>query len=79
MKSTVQTYQRDKNYARLASALEELAAHAPEGYAQWKELSLAGAAAAKAQDDTGVSKNCKACHNEHRARFRKELRAKKLL
>lgn len=78
MKSTVQTYQRDKNYRRLASALEDLAAHTPDGYANWKEHALAGAAAAKSKDDSGVSKSCKGCHNEHRARFRKERRAQPL-
>lgn len=78
MKSTVQTYQHEKNYARLATALEQLAEHAPDGYAQWKELALAGATAAKSQDDTAVSKSCKGCHNEHRARFRKERRAQPL-
>lgn len=75
MKSTVQAYQREKDYTRLASSLEKLAANAPEGYGNWKDLALAGAAAALKHDDTGVSKNCKTCHNEHRARFRKERRA----
>jgi hypothetical protein len=78
MKSTVQTYQRDKNYRRLANALEELAAHTPEGYANWKEQALAGAAAANNKDDSAVSKSCKGCHNEHRTRFRKERRAQPL-
>jgi cytochrome c556 len=75
MKSTVQAYQKEKDYTRLASSLEKLAANAPEGYGNWKDLALAGAAAAAQHDDTAVSKNCKACHNEHRARFRKERRA----
>lgn len=75
MKSTLQTYQREKDFARLATELEKLAAHAPEGYANWKETALAGAAAAQQKDETAVSKNCKSCHNEHRTRFRKERRA----
>ena len=75
MKSTVQTYQREKDYTRLASSLEKLAANAPEGYDNWKELALAGAAAAQQHDDTALSNNCKSCHSEHRARFRKERRA----
>lgn len=75
MKSTLQTYQREKDFARLATELEKLAAHAPEGYANWEETALAGAAAAQQKDETAVSKNCKSCHNEHRTRFRKERRA----
>ena len=75
MKSTLQVYLREKNYTRLASSLQELAANAPDGYANWKELALAAAAAAAEQDETAVSKNCKSCHNEHRSRFRKERRA----
>ncbi|HET8934217.1 MAG TPA: hypothetical protein VFN67_12280 [Polyangiales bacterium] len=78
MKSTLQPYQREKNFARLATELEKLAEHAPEGYANWKEISLAGVAAAQRKDDTAVSKNCKSCHNEHRTRFRKERRAEPL-
>ena len=74
MKSTLQSYQKEKDYPRLASSLEKLAAHAPKGYGNWKELALAGAAAAQQHDDSAVSKNCKSCHNEHRARFRKERR-----
>lgn len=75
MKSTLQSYQKEKDYTRLATSLEKLAANAPEGYGTWKELALAGAAAALKHDDTAVSKNCKTCHNEHRQRFRKERRA----
>jgi cytochrome c553 len=74
MKSTLQSYQREKDYARLTTSLEKLAANAPEGYGTWKALALAGAAAAQKHDDSAISKNCKTCHNEHRARFRKERR-----
>lgn len=78
MKSTLQPYQREKDFARLATELAKLAEHAPEGYANWKETALAGVAAAKQKDETAVSKNCKSCHNEHRTRFRKERRAEPL-
>jgi len=78
MKSTLQTYQREKNYERLEASLTKLASHAPDGYASWKELSEAGALAAKNGDETAVSKSCKACHNEHRARYREERREKHL-
>lgn len=74
MKSTLQTYQREKDFGRLTSSLEKLAANAPEGYANWKETALAGALAAQQKDETAISKNCKSCHNEHRTRFRKERR-----
>jgi hypothetical protein len=78
MKSTLQTYQRAKDYARLEKALSQLAEHAPEGYGEWKALAEAGLQAAHAQDETAVSKSCKACHTEYRTRFRKERRAQPL-
>ena len=78
MKSTLQTYQRAKDHPRLTAALGKLAEHAPEGYGEWKAMAEAGARAAQAQDDTAISKSCKACHNEYRSRFRKERRAQPL-
>lgn len=75
MKSTLQTYHREKDYTRLAKALGQLAEHAPADYARWDELALAGKSAAERKDATAVSQACKGCHNQHRKRFRAEQRS----
>jgi hypothetical protein len=74
MKATLQAHMRRHDYDRLGAALEELAKKAPPGYAGWAESSAEGAAAAARKDEAGVSQSCKACHNQHRDRYRKELR-----
>jgi hypothetical protein len=78
MKATLQTYQREKNYERLASSLEELARHAPEGYDGWTDTAKAGLSAARAKDEAGVRQSCKDCHAQLRARFKRELRTTRL-
>jgi hypothetical protein len=74
MKSTLQTYQRAGDYERLARAFGELGAHAPAGYDSWKTQAEHGAQLAAKQDADGIKQVCKDCHQEHRARFRKERR-----
>lgn len=78
MKSTLQTYQREKNFERLAISLEQLARHAPDGYDGWSASAEAGLAAARAKDEAGVRQSCKDCHNQLRARFKRELRTHRL-
>ncbi len=78
MKATLQAHQRRHDYERLGAALEELAKKAPPGYASWAESSAQGAAAASRKDDAGVSQSCKSCHEQHRERYRKELRGQAL-
>lgn len=79
MKSTLQAHMRRHDYERLASALQELGKKAPPGYSGWAESSTQGAAAAARKDEAGVSASCKTCHDQHRDRYRKELRGQWLL
>lgn len=79
MKSTLQTYQRAADYDRLGRSLSELAEHAPKNYAGWQDLAKRGARAAAAKDDAAVRQVCKDCHAQHRARYRRELRAQTVL
>jgi hypothetical protein len=74
MKATLQAHMRRHDYERLGPALEELGKKAPAGYAGWAESSAEGAAAAARKDESGVSQSCKTCHDQHRDRYRKELR-----
>jgi cytochrome c5 len=78
MKSTVQAYMTAGDAARLAKALDELGRHPPAGYANWSEAALAAAAAARAGDVAAVRAQCQACHEQHRAKFRAEMRSVRL-
>jgi hypothetical protein len=79
MKATLQTYQKANNYGRLARAFEDLAQHAPANYEGWQDLANRGAEAARNQDEAAVRAACKTCHDEHRARYRRERRAEKFM
>jgi hypothetical protein len=78
MKSTLQAYMTAGDAGRLAKALDELGRHPPAGYANWSESAQAGAAAARAGDVTAVRAQCQACHEQHRAKFRADMRAVRL-
>jgi hypothetical protein len=74
MKATLQTYQREADFGRLARALDELQVRAPAGYAHWSERASGAASAARKRDAAGVRAACKHCHDEHRAQYRRERR-----
>ena len=78
MKATLSAYLNAGDTARLATALDELGRHAPAGYPRWTEAASAAAEAAKAGDLSGVRAQCKACHEENRSRYRKEMRTTRL-
>ncbi len=50
----------------------------PPQYATWRTIALAGADAASRSDLEGARRACKQCHDEHRAHYRAELRARRL-
>lgn len=75
MKATLQTYQREQNFDRMALAFEQLEKNAPEGYAEWASMAVAGMKAARARDEASVRQACKSCHDDHRSRYRKEMRS----
>ena len=63
---------------RLKQAFRRLGDLGPPGYASWASLSTAGADAASRGNIEAVRGVCKQCHEEHRARYRREARATKL-
>jgi hypothetical protein len=75
MKATLKPYVAASDTARLAEALEQLAAAAPAGFDGWRETAEQSAKAARAGDLAGAKVGCKRCHDAHRSRFRKERRA----
>jgi hypothetical protein len=74
MKATLQTYLRTGDFVRLDSALQKLAAAAPAGYPGWKESAEKAQLAARAHDAAAVKAQCSGCHDQHRKRFKNELR-----
>ena len=78
MKANVQAYLKAGDTERLASALGTLAEHEPRGYSGWADSAKKASEAARAGDLTRARAECKHCHDEHRSRFRAELRATRL-
>lgn len=78
MKENLKPALEQKDGERLAKGLENVASHAPGGFSTWSEIATAGAEAARKGDITEVKAKCKTCHDEHRSRFREEIREKPL-
>lgn len=81
MEKNMQPAFDDKDFKKLAEALNKAAAFAPdpkwnEGDKGWKKLSEDGAKAAEAGDLKAVQASCKSCHKEWRKQYRKEHRTK---
>jgi hypothetical protein len=79
MKATLQPFLLANDGTRLAEGFERLAAAAPAGYDGWATMAQSGADAAKSGDMARAKQSCADCHGRHRARFRGELRQRKLL
>jgi cytochrome c553 len=78
MKATLQAYLTAGDTARLATALDELGSHAPDGFASWSTTAQAGAVAARAGDVAQVRAQCQSCHEQHRTAFRQQMRTTRL-
>jgi hypothetical protein len=78
MKANVQAYLKAGDTERLAAALGTLAEHEPRGYSGWADSAKKASEAARSGDLTRARAECKRCHDEHRSRFRAELRATRL-
>lgn len=78
MKANLQSHLRRRDFARLGTALHELAQKEPRGYGGWAESAERGAAAAARADEAGVRESCQTCHEQHRDRFRQTQRAQNL-
>jgi hypothetical protein len=79
MKATLQAYLRNRDFRRLEASFTVLGQRAPDGFEGWARMSEDGARAAKAADEGKVRASCQECHDQHRARFREQLRSLELL
>jgi hypothetical protein len=66
------------DFPALAAALEKTATFAPEGYTNWASISRDGAAAARNQDLTAAKAACRSCHDQYKAKYKAEMRSRKL-
>jgi hypothetical protein len=78
MKENMKPAYDQKDLPRLATALDQVAAHEPSGFAGWSTTAKRGADAARKGDFAEVKGACKSCHDDLRSRFKKELRDKPL-
>lgn len=78
MKENMKPAFDQKDTARLAQTFDQVAAHAPAGFTGWDTIAKKGADAARQGDIQTVKDQCKACHDDLRSRFRKEIRDKPL-
>lgn len=79
MKSNLQAFQRNKDFARLAESFDRLATREQPGFEGWADLAKQGAAAARAQDASAVQATCRNCHDQMRDRFKQTLRQARLM
>jgi hypothetical protein len=74
MKSVMAASVSSGEGAKIATALEYVAAHPPPGMGEWVTISKDGAAKAKAGDVAGAKESCKKCHDLYKAKYKEEMR-----
>ncbi|KYF89036.1 hypothetical protein BE17_10490 [Sorangium cellulosum] len=74
MKTVMQSATTSGDGAKIASALEHVAAKPPPGMPKWAAISKEGAEKAKKGDIEGAKASCKACHDLYKAEYKAKLR-----
>ncbi|WP_234022929.1 hypothetical protein [Sorangium cellulosum] len=74
MKTVMQSATTSGDGAKIASALEYVAAKPPPGMPKWVAISKDGAEKAKKGDIDGAKASCKACHDLYKAEYKANLR-----
>jgi hypothetical protein len=78
MKANASPAITSQNFDALAELLAKTAAFAPQGYTNWASISRDGADAARVQSLDAVKASCRSCHNQYRAKYKAEMRARPL-
>jgi len=76
MKSNAAGASASEDTAALASAFDRMAKMGPPGYGAWATISADGAAAARGGDIKAARAACSGCHNQYRAKYKTEMRAR---
>lgn len=69
MKSVMAAAVASGDGAKIAKALDHVAAKAPDGYGDWATIAKAGADKARSGDIKGAKASCKACHTKYQKKF----------
>ncbi|WP_438024246.1 hypothetical protein [Sorangium sp. So ce233] len=75
MKTVMQSATNSGDGAKIAEALEYVAAKPPPGMAKWAAISKEGAEKAKKGDIDGAKASCKSCHDMYKKEFKAQYRA----
>ncbi len=76
MKANTSAAMSASDFDALQTALTKTAALAPPGsaYPNWVSISKDGADAARVQNLDAVKAACRGCHNQYKAKYKKEMR-----
>jgi hypothetical protein len=58
--------------------LQKVSTFGPPGYTNWVSIAKDGADAARAQNLDAVKAACRGCHNQYRAKYKREMRDRPL-
>jgi hypothetical protein len=74
MKANTGAAMSTRDFAALASALEQAAGFAPPGYPNWASIGKDGASAAQVENLDAVKAACRSCHSQYKERYKTEMR-----
>jgi hypothetical protein len=74
MKANTSAAMSAQDFPALVTALDRVVTFAPPGYGSWASIARDGAKAARAQDVDGVKASCRSCHDQYKAKYKKEMR-----
>ncbi len=78
MKANTSPAVASQDFAALATALDKIATFAPPGYGNWASISRDGAKAARDNNLDAAKRSCTGCHDQYKARYKKEMRDRKI-
>jgi hypothetical protein len=78
MKANTQAALNVPDFGALAATLDKVAGFSPPGYANWVSIARDGESAARIENLDAVKAACRGCHNEYKARYKTEIRDRKV-
>jgi hypothetical protein len=78
MKANTEAAIGSEDFDGLATALTKVVKFAPAGYTNWASIARDGANAAKAQNLDAVKAACRGCHDQYKAKYKKEMRDRQI-
>ena len=79
MQKNAQPAMQSNDAAKVGAVLEQIAKMTPPGaYPKWEKISIDGAAAGKSGDFGAAKASCRTCHEEYKAKYKADDRARKI-